>query len=182
MGRRGRSILDGQANTFFVTTTFVDFARILSFGKMYSEILRDSLKYVLTKYSVKLFGYVFMPSHIHLVIYIPEGQSISSLMRDFKKYTSTRIRQQLEMDGHEDWIEKLRRNAAGQKQLFKLWMDRFDDVVIRSDRVMKSKINYIHLNPVRAGLVDEAEDWEYSSARFYAGKPDDFLPVSSGWL
>lgn len=159
----------------------MNFARVLSLGDTYYYILRNSLQYVLSKYSGKLLAYIFMPSHIHLIIYLPAGQSISNLMRDFKKYTSTRIRQQLEMDGHEDFIEQLRRNASGRRHNFKLWMDRFDDVVIHSDYAMRTKINYIHQNPVRAGLVDEAEEWQYSSARFYSGLKDDFLQVTN-WL
>ena len=182
MGRRGRAVFDGEANTFFITTTFFSFVRILSIGKAYPHILRDSLMYVLEKYSAKLFAYVFMPSHIHFIIHIPEGESISSFMRDFKKYTSIRMRQQLELDGRQDWIEELRRNAAGRKHVFKLWMDRFDDIVIKNDRLMRVKVNYIHQNPVRAGLVDDAEDWDYSSARFYGGKPDNFLPVTHDWF
>jgi putative transposase len=122
-----------------------------------------------------------MPSHIHLVIYVPDGKTISSLMREFKKYTSTRIRQQLETDDRTDLVDELRRSAAGRKQVFKLWMDRFDDVVIKSDRIMRIKVNYIHQNPVRAGLVQKGEEWPYSSARFYGGGKDDFLPVARGW-
>jgi putative transposase len=60
-------------------------------------------------------------------------------------------------------------------------MDRFDDVVIKSDRIMRIKVNYIHQNPVRAGLVQKGEEWPYSSARFYGGGKDDFLPVARGW-
>lgn len=181
MGRRGRSAFEGCANTFFVTTGFVNFARILSFGKAYYHILGDSLKFVLEEHSAILFAYVFMPSHIHFIIHLPAGQSISNLMRDFKKYTSTRIRQQLEIDQKEDCIEDLRRNASGRKHQFKLWEDRFDDVVIKTERVMRIKVRYIHQNPVRAGFVHEAEDWPFSSAKNYVGKENDFLPVSTDW-
>jgi putative transposase len=178
MGRRGRTRFAGEANTFFITTTFFNFARVLSLGNRYYELLRDSLIFLLAKTSADLIAYVFIPSHIHLVIHVPVGRSISDFMRDFKKYTSVRIRQQLEIDGREGWIDELRRNAAGRRHEFKLWFDRFDDVVIRSERVMAIKINYIHQNPVRAGLVSAAEDWPYSSARSYSGASHDFLPVS----
>ena len=46
-------------------------------------------------------------------------------------------------------------------------MDRFDDEVIRSEKWFFQKLNYIHNNPVKAGLVEMPEDWSYSSGRNY---------------
>ena len=207
MGRRGRSIFGDQGLVFFITTTAVDFSRVFDCGEQYYFILLNSLKYVLAEHGATLFAYVFMPNHIHFVVALPPGEKISDLMRDFKKYTSTRIRQQLEKDGYSRWVERLRANVGRKlrtspstggvrtsvltrckedvrnaqvnnvrrelltslrngrkKQVFKLWMDRFDDVVIYSDKVLRTKISYIHDNPVRAGLVKEAADWEILDA------------------
>jgi putative transposase len=161
MGLRGRSIFGDQGLMFFVTTTVVHHDPIFGYGQQYYLILIDSLKYVLSKYQAALFAYVFMPSHIHLVVAMPEKKSISDLLRDFKKYTSTRIRQQLEKDGKLEIIERLRMNAEGKKnQVFKLWMDRFDDLVIENDKTLQIKIEYIHNNPLKAGLVEQSEQWE----------------------
>ena len=66
-------------------------------------------------------------------------------------------------------------------QVFKLWMDRFDDVAVLSDRVMQIKVNYIHMNPVAAGLVLSPEDWEFSSARNYLQMGKTFLEVRTEW-
>lgn len=181
MGHRGRLSFGGNPNTFFVTTTVMNFARIFALGEQYYEILRDSLVYVLEKHRARLFAYVFMPSHVHFIVDMPEGQLLSDFMRDFKKYTSTRIRQQLEADGYEDWIEELRGNAAGRKHIFKLWMDRFDDVVIASEEMLIVKLEYIHDNPSRAGLVREPEAWPYSSAQNYSIGDHSFLRVHTDW-
>ena len=115
MGLRGRSIFGDQGLVFFITTTIVHHDPIFGFGRQYYFILIESLKFVLSKYQAALFAYVFMPSHIHLVIATPEKKSISDFMRDFKKYTSTRIRQQLKKDGKSDTMEHLRMNAAGER-------------------------------------------------------------------
>jgi putative transposase len=48
---------------------------------------------------------------------------------------------------------------------YKLWMDRFDDYLISSERQLEIRINYIHNNPLKASLVKEITDWKYSSAR-----------------
>lgn len=181
MGLRGRRVFDCQAHTYFITTTVMNFARVFSLGECYYSILRDSLRFVVREHQAKLLAFVFMPSHIYLLVDIPEGESISDLMRDFKKYTSTKVRQQLERDGHRRWIDELRRNASGKAHIFKLWMDRFDDVIVETEPVLKTKIEYIHDNPVRAGLVARQEDWPYSSARNYLINDFSFLEVCMDW-
>jgi REP element-mobilizing transposase RayT len=72
MGLRGRSIFGDQGLVFFVTTTVVHHDPIFGYGQQYYLILIESLKYVLSKYQAALFAYVFMPSHIHLVVAMPE--------------------------------------------------------------------------------------------------------------
>ena len=182
MGLRGRSIFGDQGLVFFVTTTIVHHDPILGFGSQYYLILIESLKFVLSKYQAALFAYVLMPSHIHLVIATQEKKNISDLLRDFKKYTSTKIRQQLQKDGKSDTIERLRVNANGKRnQVFKLWMERFDDLVIENDKTLQIKIDYIHNNPVKAGFVDQPEQWEYSSARNYILGDHSLISVSVDW-
>jgi REP element-mobilizing transposase RayT len=168
MGLRGRSIFGDTGQVFFVTTSTVHHHRVFGLSREYYNILADSLTFVLNEHKAKLFGYVFMPSHVHLIVAMPEGESISDLMRDFKKYTSTKVRQQLEKEERRSALKSLRVNAQGKKnQIFKLWMDRFDDLVIDQGNTLSVMLEYIHNNPVKAGLVEEAEEWEFSSARNY---------------
>ena len=182
MGLRGRSIFGNQGFVFFVTTTIVHHDPIFGFGNKYYLILIDSLKFVLSKYQAVLFAYVLMPSHIHIVVAMPENKNISDLMRDFKKYTSTKLRQQLEKDDKSDSIERLRMNSRDKKnQVFKLWMDRFDDLVIENERSLQTKVEYIHNNPVQAGFVDQPEQWEFSSARNYILGDHSLISVSVDW-
>ena len=73
-------------------------------------------------------------------------------------------------------------NAEGKKnQIFKLWMDRFDDLVIENDKTLQMKIEYIHNNPVKAGFVDQPEQWKYSSARNYILGDHSLMSVSIDW-
>lgn len=110
------------------------------------------------------------------------GKSISDLMRDMKKYTSTKIRKLLESEGHYEIVKRLRLNAAGYKnQTFKFWMDRFDDVVIIKEETLKTKVDYIHYNPVKAELVEKIEDWKYSSARNYLYEDHSVIEVNTHW-
>ncbi len=86
-------------------------------------------------------------------------------MRDFKKFTSGEIRRQIEKDGRYKLLEELRYEKRQQK--FKVWQDRFDDVVLYTKKVMESKLEYIHQNPVKAGIVDYPTKYIHSSAGFY---------------
>jgi len=99
-------------------------------------------------------------------------------MRDFKKYTSTKIRQKLEEDNMQNILGRLKTNAEGKKnQVFKLWMDRFDDVMIYTESVLWTKIQYIHNNPVRKELVEKPEDWKYSSYKSYIEDNDGLIEI-----
>ena len=86
-------------------------------------------------------------------------------MRDFKKFTSGEIRRQIEKDGRHKLLDELRYKKRQQK--FKVWEHRFDDVVLYTRKVLEVKLEYIHQNPVKAGLVDYPTKYIHSSAGFY---------------
>jgi len=58
---------------------------------------------------------------------------------------------------------------AARKESGLLWQPRFFDRAVRTVKEYYEKVEYIHLNPVRAGVVERAEDWPWSSVRDYAG-------------
>ncbi len=163
MSTRKRDIFE-LFNCFFITTTFNDWLKLLLEDKYYFEIIH-SIDFCLKKYKADLIAYVLMPNHIHVILFYNGKTEVSGFMRDFKKYTSTRIRQLLEEDGKTKILERLRYNINRQK--FKVWKDRFDAVIIRHKNVLITKIKYIHNNPVKYGLVEREEEWKYSSSSFY---------------
>ncbi len=67
----------------------------------------------------------------------------------------------------------------GQKQQF--WNHRFDDHVIRNNKMFWTKLKYIHNNPVKAGLVEKPKDYKYSSARNYIQKDHSIIYVDTSW-
>ena len=146
MGLRER--LYRQSGAFFVTTSTHKRSTYFTSNAEY-ELLERNIEFYRIREKANVFGYVLMPNHFHLIINFPEGGSISNFMRDLKRITAREFFQ-----------------LHNQKSR-KLWQDRFDDLGLISERVFLTKLNYIHLNPVRAGLVVNAEDWRYSSARYY---------------
>ncbi len=164
MGLRNRQSYQDK-HIFFSTTTCHEWQYLLTIGNA-MQILAKSLNFCLNKYHVSALGYVFMPNHIHLILYFSEGSKRIDFMRDFKKFTSTKIRQEIE--AHQP--EKLA-NLVYQKdnQIFKVWQDRFDELYLASRELLVIKLNYIHANPLQDhwNLAKRPENYFYSSAMFY---------------
>lgn len=146
---------------FFITTTFHDWRRYGDIAGVY-DALADSLGFYALEYAARVAGYVFMPSHIHLLVFI-EGKRLSHFMRDFKKYISQKSFPDL---GITDRI---------------IWMPRYDRVAIRTDSVFRTKLQYIHANPVRAGLANSENEWPWSSAVDYMTDRAGKAPVWKDW-
>jgi len=173
MGLRNRTSLTDY-NCFFVTTTCFNW-EILFLSYKYYQLILNSIVFLNKKYNVQIIGYVIMPNHIHLIIYFEKETHLSEYMRDFKKFTSGEIRRMIERDGEVKLLDRLR--FENREQKFKIWMDRFDDLFIYKKETLETKLNYIHQNPVRKGLVSTSRDYEYSSAKFYYSGKEGLIPV-----
>jgi len=151
----------------FITTTVLNWLPVFNNDKAAKTVLM-TLKDNLEHYQCCLLGYVLMPSHIHCILCMSDMANLSRFMQTFKILSSKRIKA-LELPG---FHKKLR-----YKNDFRLWKPRYDDLVINSEKQFLIKLKYIHLNPVRAGLVQRVKDWKYSSAGdWLVGKPG-IIPV-----
>jgi REP element-mobilizing transposase RayT len=165
---RGRLKFDKMGHCYFITTTLYKFEKLFSLGDEYNMIIINSLKYQIKKHNTELYSYVIMPTHIHLLFRLAQGESIIDFMRDFKRDTSNEIKLQLQKDNKIEILKRLSSYSRGYKnQKFKVWMDRYDDVMISTEKAFNIKMNYIHANPVKSELVENMEDWKYSSYRNY---------------
>ena len=124
-----------------------------------------------------------MPSHFHWVVRTdPVTGTISDIMRDVKKYSAWDIMEDLRLRHASAMINMFKEEAqrySGQSNKF--WEARFDDQVIRNVPMLRTKPSYIHNNPVRAGLVERAQDYLYSSARAYRMGDHSCLEVETQW-
>lgn len=165
MGLRNRSLFKDE-QCFFVTTTCNKWLQLIHLANGY-QLIQDSLRFVNNKYSALILGYVIMPNHLHFILFFDKENMLSEYMRDFKKFTSTKLRQHLESNGNKNILTAIGNNAPNRA--FQVWKDRFDDVYIESKWVLERKLDYIHTNPLQEqwNLVVNPEDYEYSSASFY---------------
>jgi len=167
MALRGRSYFQDE-NCFFITTSVVEHLNVFSSTETCEILIRNIIFYQ-EKYHFQILGYVIMPSHFHWIITTDnEFGTISDIMRDLKKYSAWDIMDFIENKSNNKFIETFR--IIGEKykdQKRKSWQERFDDVIINSRSFFLQKLQYIHNNPVKAGLVEQPEDYKYSSARNY---------------
>jgi len=174
----------GQNLAHFTTHVVIYRLPLLSFHWA-ASILQDNLRFYQAKYRFRLLGYVIMPDHMHTIIWPRTGTAISDIMRDFKKYTSVQLIEALSQRVVESGkpVSQLSRDPnlwqrnepvpdpaammsafrfAGsryRKTRHKVWQDDFHDVLVWSPAVIRQKLNYIHGNPVRWGLVSAPGEW-----------------------
>ena len=115
-----------------------------------------------------------MSNHIHLIASSKEGNHLSDILRDFKKYTSKAIVEQIEKmpESRKDWmLDRFYFNGKYKPKIknYQFWKEGNHPIQLESNEFMDQKLNYIHNNPVTAGIVHRAEDYVYSSAIDYAG-------------
>ena len=154
---------------YFITSTTVAWISVFT-RKPYIEVLINSLNFCRHYKGLKIFAYVIMDNHIHLVV---ADERLSESIKEFKTYTAREI-VRLAAEENKSWLlSQLKFHKEDHKtdSSHQIWQEGFHPQQIYSEEVLCQKVDYLHYNPVRAGLVVRAEDWFYSSARNYAGMP-----------
>lgn len=159
---------------YFITMTVVYWIDLFTRLNHRNTII-ESLKYCQEKKGLEIYGYVIMPSHIHLLCRAQEGYELNNIVRDFKSFTARKLIRNIneEVESRREWLlEKfeLACSHLAREQTYKVWQDGYHAIEIWSNKFIYQKLNYIHNNPVEEQIVEKPEDYLYSSARNYAGK------------
>ena len=159
---------------------FISFATVhwvaVFIRDIYFQLLVESLTYCRETKGMELFAYCIMPNHVHLIFKSSTGNP-SGLIRDLKKYTSKKLIQTIRTNFKESRRERLLDmfQKAGQSKSniakYQFWQHHNHPIELWSTAVIRQKLKYIHNNPVKSGFVESPEDWKYSSAANFSGKP-----------
>ena len=147
--------------------------------------LSTSIDRALARYGVDLIAFVYMPEHIHLLVFPrPDVYDISRVLYAIKRPFSFRIKQHLE-EQKSALLRKLTVRTRPDTLAFRFWQEGggHDRNLISTENCVKAA-EYIHNNLVRKGLVSTADRWRWSSWRFYHDrnwKPDATLPRIQGF-
>ncbi len=164
--------LNNQEGLYYLTLQVVKWIDIFT-RNVYKDIIVDSLQFCQKNKDLTVFAYVIMSNHIHLLAQSQSGK-ISDTIRDFKSFTAKAILKEIEEgeESRKEWMLKqfefsAKRNRRNSDLQF--WTHENHAEEIYSDKFVEQKLEYIHMNPVKAGIVVNPEDYLYSSARNYAG-------------
>jgi len=181
-----------EEGTYFVTSTLLEWINLFSDEK-YANIVIEELKFRIAKKELQLYAYVIMPNHFHLIL---SSDNIPGVMRRIKSYTAKKIILELELNAGmsegantnvsttgKDFLStrsltpedsrtilgKFAMNKLSTKSAskYQVWQEGYHPKLILTDYEFGQKINYMHNNPVKKGLVKLPEEWIYSSYRNY---------------
>ena len=166
----------------FITFAVVEWVDVFT-RKEYRDIVLDSVRYCQKEKGLILYAWCIMSNHVHLVV-SADNNDTSDILRDFKKFTSKQIIAVIESNGQEsrrNWMLKIFKEQGeknSRNSNYQFWRQDNQPKELFSDKFSSQKLNYIHNNPVEAGLVDKAEEYLYSSARdYYFGKNVGLLKI-----
>lgn len=167
-------IIREQNGLYFLTMTVVDWMDVFT-RKTYRYDIIDSLKYCQENKGLIIYAWCIMSNHIHIICRAKEGSKLSDIIRDFKKFTAKKIIDRIihEPESRREWmVYRFEHNAKYKKQnpKYMFWEKDNHAVLLDTNEMMDQRLNYIHQNPVGAGIVDDPHHYLFSSARDYAGK------------
>jgi putative transposase len=161
-----------KANTdlaYFLTFTVVGWIDVFT-RKELADIIIEKLKIYQKDYSVAIYAYVIMPSHIHLIAQKTDHELLSKWIGEFKSLTAKEIIKAVNSENYESrrsWLDYLFKFFAKfQKQNpgYMFWQKTNHPIEIYSHEVFYQKMDYIHNNPVMANIVTDQTYYYYSSA------------------
>ncbi len=141
--------------------------------KIYKDILCDSFVYCRANKGLLLNAFVMMSNHLHLIASAKDGYALSDIIRDFKAHTHRQMIKIIESDveSRRHWmLHQLAYYASrhSRNENYQIWIQDSHPEELLNMEMAYSKLNYIHQNPVRAGITDNPAAYLYSSAANYA--------------
>lgn len=159
---------------YFVSFAVVEWLDVFTRNE-YKDFVVDSLRYYQLNKQMEVYAWCIMTNHVHLVFKSAGSQKPEALLADFKRFTSKQIVKAIRENPQEstkEWLLAQFKKAAMASSNVKhhqFWRHDNKPIELWSNKVIDEKINYIHNNPVEAGLVFQPEHYPYSSAVDYAG-------------
>ncbi len=160
------------AMCYFYTETIYDFKHLLKDDAL-KMVCINSWKYLTDHNLVKIYGYVIMPNHIHLLWKMLQPNGKESPAGSFAKFTAHQFKKILSAQ-NPALLEQYSSSKADRKYQF--WKRDPLAIALTNEKNLLQKLEYIHNNPVKEKwqLANLPENYRWSSAGFYNGRPDEF--------
>lgn len=172
--REGYAIRDDRAR-YFMTFQVVGWIDVFT-RQRYRDIALESFSYCREHKGLELNAYVIMSNHIHLIAASKRGK-LSDIIRDMKAHQARQILDSIKTlpESRREWMLSTFKYAAyghEKNERFQFWIHDNHPILLdpAQPERFEQRLNYIHQNPVRAGIVANADEYLYSSALNYTGK------------
>ncbi len=160
---------------YFVSFAVVGWLDVFTRNE-YKDLIVESLEFCQKHKGMEIHAWCIMPNHMHLIFRSIESQKPALLLGDFKRFTSKSIIKAIHDNplesSKEFYLAFFKKEAAKTSNTsnFQFWQHDNKPIELWSNSVIQQKIDYVHNNPVEAGIVLRPEDYKYSSAPDYAGE------------
>jgi len=162
-----------QTQPYFVTFSIIQWIDVF-IRPQYQEILIDSINHCIEHKGLEVYAWCIMTSHVHMAIGTTQNP-MQHIVRDLKKWTSIKLYEAIQenpQESRKEWLKWMFDRAGkynSSNTHFQVWQQHSHPLELSSAYLVQQKIDYIHQNPVKAGIVGEAHHYLYSSAYDYAG-------------
>jgi putative transposase len=169
-----RFLISQDSPSLYITVVTKNRLPVFQTGRM-RDLLCTAIDEARRSARFLLFAYVIMLDHAHLLTSRPS--TTSDLLRVLKGITARRIIDFLKINGYGSSLAKLEHQERDRKHKYSLWQTEKNVLPVFSEGMFIEKMNYVHRNPVRAGLVESACEYRWSSARIWAGRALETEPL-----
>jgi len=147
--------------------------------------LAETIEEARTSLDLSLWAFVFMPDHVHLILRPYRAEvDIATILRAIKGPVGRRAIWYLEVFAPE-WLPRITRVRGGRPERLFWQSGGGHDRNIDEPKTLQRMVDYLHMNPVRRGLVERSSDWRWSSAGWFEGRRTNDLrpdPIPSEWF
>ncbi|MCG6155710.1 REP-associated tyrosine transposase [Rubinisphaera margarita] len=166
-----RRVFEDLRYVHFVTFSCFHRRKLLSHDRI-CQVVLGNLREQLVSFNAACVGFVLMPDHVHGLFQFAESGDLGRFIQRWKSRSSY-FAKQLFADGLHEYAYHFDGSSP-------FWQRKYYDFPIESREKLLEKLQYIHENPVRAGLVTSARDWRWSSARWYELRKSVGVPIT--WI
>jgi REP element-mobilizing transposase RayT len=162
-------VVDSSRPTF-ITLTIIDWVDLFT-RKRYCQLMDDSLNYCVKEKGLIIHAFVYMSNHIHLIV-TTKTDNLPQIIRDFKTFTSKQFIKLIKEPGESrrEWLlnkfsfaaDRIKRNSN-----YKVWKDGFHPVILDTNFKVQQRVEYVHYNPVAAGICHDEAHYANSSYLAY---------------
>ncbi len=169
--------IHSEAAVYFLTCSVVEWLPVFV-GETSCKIITDSLTFCHREKHLRINAFVIMPTHMHLIVFDAAFDStrLAQTLTDFRKFTGKRLSDHCAQHCPKCFSETLHNQGLADRER-RFWQPSRHPEAIQEEPFWRQKLDYLHDNPCRKGLVSRAQYWRFSSAAWYISDGKELADV-----